>query len=382
MTITRNPSLPARAGLLCLGLTLAGHAAAQGVACLGDEFGDPASLAMWSRVEVTEGWDADQLNSLTVNHLPSGVPGEAGRLVMTPHTVAWQGDHRGPLLFKLISGDFAVTTRIRISARDGASAPATQYSLAGVLIRTPRQITPQDWEPGGENHVLLSVGTAAVPAAGPQFYGASTAVSDTQGSAGPSAPPAGQEAELRLARIGPAVIALRRSLAGPDQTWHVHARYARPDLPLTLQAGLVCSTNWEKAQVFVPFVHNSIPLNPPLQNGFADPQPAVPYRPDLIASFDFAHFARPQVPTALQGADLADPAQATDAQLVAFLGDGITLQPGCPAEFNCDGTVSVQDVFDFLTAYFAGEPRADADGSGEVTVQDVFDFLTHFFAGC
>lgn len=381
MRITRPQSLLARTGLLCLGLTLAGHAAAQGVACLSDEFGDPASLALWSRVEVTEGWDADQLHSLTVNQLPSGVPGEAGRLVMAPYTVAWQGDYRGPLLFKLISGDFAITTRVRISARDGASAPGTQYSLAGVLIRTPRQITPQDWEPGGENHVLLSVGAAATPAARPQFYGASTAFSDTQGAAGPNAPGAGEEAELQLARIGSAVIALRRSLTGPDQAWHVHARYPRPDLPLTLQAGLMCSTNWEKAQVFVPFVHNSVPLNPPLQNGFADPQPFVPYRPDLIASFDFARFARPQVPAALQGADLADPAQATDAQLLAFLGD-IMLQPGCPAEFNCDGTVTVQDVFDFLTAYFANDPRADADGSGEVSVQDVFDFLTHYFAGC
>lgn len=54
----------------------------------------------------------------------------------------------------------------------------------------------------------------------------------------------------------------------------------------------------------------------------------------------------------------------------------------CVADFNCSGAVSVQDVFDFLGAYFAGEPAADVNGAGGVSVQDVFDFLAAFFEGC
>lgn len=54
----------------------------------------------------------------------------------------------------------------------------------------------------------------------------------------------------------------------------------------------------------------------------------------------------------------------------------------CTADFNCSGAVSVQDVFDFLEAYFAGSPGADVNGSGPVTVQDIFDFLEAYFAGC
>ena len=55
--------------------------------------------------------------------------------------------------------------------------------------------------------------------------------------------------------------------------------------------------------------------------------------------------------------------------------------PCCKAEFNHAGGVSVQDIFDFLAAYFAGDPSADINGGG-VSVQDIFDFLAAYFAGC
>ncbi len=60
----------------------------------------------------------------------------------------------------------------------------------------------------------------------------------------------------------------------------------------------------------------------------------------------------------------------------------LTLGQPCPADFNGSGTVTVQDVFDYLSAYFAGLPSADINGVGGLTVQDVFDFLVLYFAGC
>ena len=54
----------------------------------------------------------------------------------------------------------------------------------------------------------------------------------------------------------------------------------------------------------------------------------------------------------------------------------------CPADFNSDGQVTVQDIFDFLGAWFAASPSADFNGAGGVTVQDIFDFLTAWFAAC
>lgn len=54
----------------------------------------------------------------------------------------------------------------------------------------------------------------------------------------------------------------------------------------------------------------------------------------------------------------------------------------CRADVNCSGTVSVQDVFDFIGFHFGGDPRADFNGVGGITVQDIFDFLAAYFAGC
>lgn len=54
----------------------------------------------------------------------------------------------------------------------------------------------------------------------------------------------------------------------------------------------------------------------------------------------------------------------------------------CAADFNGVGSVSVQDIFDFLAAWFAALPDADVNGTGTVTVQDIFDFLAAWFAGC
>jgi len=54
----------------------------------------------------------------------------------------------------------------------------------------------------------------------------------------------------------------------------------------------------------------------------------------------------------------------------------------CPADFNCSGAVSVQDLFDFLAAWFANSASADFNHSSAVSVQDLFDFLAAWFAGC
>ncbi len=56
--------------------------------------------------------------------------------------------------------------------------------------------------------------------------------------------------------------------------------------------------------------------------------------------------------------------------------------PLCPADFNTDGQLSVQDIFDFLAAYFGNNSRADFNLSGSLGVQDIFDYLAAYFAGC
>jgi hypothetical protein len=53
----------------------------------------------------------------------------------------------------------------------------------------------------------------------------------------------------------------------------------------------------------------------------------------------------------------------------------------CVADYDCSGELSVQDIFAYLNAWFAGASSADFNGGG-LSVQDIFDFLNAWFAGC
>lgn len=53
----------------------------------------------------------------------------------------------------------------------------------------------------------------------------------------------------------------------------------------------------------------------------------------------------------------------------------------CVADFDNSGSAGVSDIFEYLNAWFASQPRADLDGGG-VGVSDIFVFLNTWFAGC
>jgi hypothetical protein len=324
-----------------------------------DEFDNPASIAQWQRVNQTEGWNADQLQIWNVDQT------QPGRMVMQPHTAVWYQDWRGPMVFKEVSGDFIFTSEMVIGDRDdvgGSDADDVPddatFSLGGIMIRTPRAISnpATDWGPGsrqddgttnGENYVFLSMGHGTDG----QF---SFEVKTTRNSRSQlELTPLGQNANtatLRIARIGSAVITMYRL---PGEEWIVHRRYSRPDMPETMQLGLVTYTDWNKASDFDPFVHNSTVL----QGGVNDPTPNEPFNPDLVAGFEFARFARPQVPAELAAVDLLN--AATDAQLLSFLGDTDVIADNTPPE--------IQPIADHL-ATVGGDPLVidlvvtDADG--------------------
>jgi hypothetical protein len=54
----------------------------------------------------------------------------------------------------------------------------------------------------------------------------------------------------------------------------------------------------------------------------------------------------------------------------------------CAADFDHSGMLAVQDIFAFVAAWFAQEPRADWNGQNGLTEQDIFDYLGAWFVGC
>ena len=263
---------------------------------LSDDFGDAATLPQWKRVYAVEGWGANQLELLDVNAT------QPGAMVMMPFTSTWYNDYRGELTFKEVQGDFVVTTDVTVSRRGGGGAPRSQYSLGGIMLRAPRAITPATWHPGGENYLFLSIG-AGDHVATFQYEVKSTTSSNSQLTLSPAA---GGHAQIQWVRVGAAFIALRNDGSG----WTVHRRYARADLPQTLQVGMTVYTDFPTASTFSPAVHNATVIH----SGF----------PDLVATFDYFRFERPRLPPALVNANLMDVVAVPDSALLAAFGANAT----------------------------------------------------------
>ncbi|MFN7022160.1 MAG: GC-type dockerin domain-anchored protein, partial [Phycisphaerales bacterium] len=94
----------------------------------------------------------------------------------------------------------------------------------------------------------------------------------------------------------------------------------------------------------------------------------------------------------IEGLAIADNADAVGGRRSLFMtidGGGATsllwfrsFPTVCRADVNRSGTLSVQDIFEYLALYFLNAPSADFNFSGDVTGQDLLDFLAAFFSPC
>jgi hypothetical protein len=334
---------------------------------MSDEFNNTATLANWSQIHQTEGWNASQLQVLDINAT------QPGRMVMQPHAVTWYQNYRGPLTYKTIGGNFSLATQVEV--RNGANqsiAPASTYSLAGAMLRVPRSITDPatQWTAGGEDYCFLSLGHGN-GAPGPQFEVKTT---DNSSSVLELTPAAGLTATVQLSRVtnnvGTFVIAM---LQQGNSAWQVHRRYRRDDMAGTLQAGLVTYSDYATVSSIQPFDHNSNTLAPghPLLNG------ATPH-PDLIGGFEYArYYDLGNVPAALANVNLLDTAAASDAALVAWL-----TPVYAAGDFDGDGDVDGADFVawqtNFPLASGATLAQGDADGDGDVDGADFVVWQTNF----
>lgn len=185
-----------------------------------DEFNNGESLANWSLRHIVE--DTPAQYTILDSDLTT-----SGHLTIVPvQTPGWFSDGDAPLVFKNITGNFAIHTSVTTrGVNDPAEAPAATFNSAGLMARSPGGIVA-----GAENHIMLNVGR--------QSTGTGSETKTTIDSTSQLLlDDGGHSGELVLCRIDNEFHTFRR-LTG-DADWIELQSYARPDLPAELQVGLV-----------------------------------------------------------------------------------------------------------------------------------------------
>lgn len=288
------------------------------VSQLSDEFNDATTLTNWLDINEVEGWNAQQLATKDIN------TSSTGNLVMIPHTSSWFRDLKGSLVHKNVTGDFILTTEVRATNRAETSYPGGQYSLAGLMIRTPIDYPNgalNDWQLGQQNYIFhaLGFGSFSHPTcngcAAPHFEIKTTvnSNSDLQVSTAPS-----NHLQIRMARIGDAVFLLYAPIG---EEFIIRNRYCRTDFPETMQVGFVTYCDWDKVVEYFngeEFFHNSNVLEAGVPN---DPNAgsSQPFNPDLRAEFNFARFEAVEIPNDFSGTDFCDENDVTDEEILSLL---------------------------------------------------------------
>ncbi len=281
-----------------------------------DEFSNPCTISQWLRLNDTEGWMADQLDTFDIGITTTGA------MTLVPYTCAWFNDYRGPLVYKLVNGDFVFTSHVSITNHAGTDHPdsTSSFSLGGLMLRAPKTLTngPAGWIGGMENYIFLSMGYGSYvhgscfQCPGPHFEVKSTTNSSSSLQISSIDTSAGL---IRIARLGNAIIVMYQL---PGMPWVVRQRYNRGDFPTTLQAGLVSYTDWEKVSTYSYEFHNAHVLDSSTLN--PDPSSGVSFEPVVKATFDYVRFDTVIVPPALQGLNLLNVAQVSDQDLIDWLG--------------------------------------------------------------
>ena len=97
---------------------------------LNDEFDEQSDLKAWKYFHEVEGWP-NRIDSIKVDN---------GSLLIAPKVSAWVADLQGVFLFKNITGDFVVTTRVYVNDKNQEKSQ-NDWALAGLMARTPKEIS-------------------------------------------------------------------------------------------------------------------------------------------------------------------------------------------------------------------------------------------------
>lgn len=139
----------------------------------------------------------------------------------------WFNDNRGPLVYKYVTGNFRLTTRVRISkASNPAEPPSNAVHLGGLMVRDPQGEMPG----AAENYVFVVAGFDEMDLS-IETKSTVNSVSTYEGPAWPTG-----DAQLRLCRLGSKIYLYKRAIGAAK--YGLAQIYDRPDLPAKLQVGV------------------------------------------------------------------------------------------------------------------------------------------------
>lgn len=284
-------------------LLLIGHAAADDLSPLSDEFDNAASFSNWQDLGIVEGWSRPSYEQADINTTAPG------HFHIVPGAITWYNNLHGMLLFKEVTGNFVATTKIRVLSRhnpgDPTEVPNRSFSLTGIFAHAPRAITQaapspyttnpvwppgnygSDYAPNTENYIFLSYGSAGNPGtrefeikatrnSSSQLYYGSTGIDQNE-----------TDVWLQMVRVGNTVVCLRKH--SENGAWIVENRYPNADhsFPVfgnTLQVGITAYTDWPTA---------AYAANDPAAAYHYNYAPPSNGNPDLISQVDYFRYRRP-----------------------------------------------------------------------------------------
>ncbi|MEO1049376.1 MAG: DUF1349 domain-containing protein [Bacteroidota bacterium] len=238
---------------------------------LNDEFNESTSLTVWQFFHKAEDWP-NFVSKADINTTTQGC------LHMEPKTGFWYADvHSGPYLYKTLEGDFTVVTKVKANGKNTA-VPKQPFSLAGLMVRSPRPYGADKFTKNLENWLFISTGYAKGKHQ-PQFE---TKVTINSKSNLKILPAQQDWVEIAITRIGNDFFMSHKLENGQ---WQIVRKVTHPNMADALQIGLIAYTDFN-GKMKRRWIFSRKKLN------------TVVYEdgnPDLIARFEYVRFYRPKV---------------------------------------------------------------------------------------
>ena len=196
-------------------------------ACSSDDNPSPSGV---EPLEISDAFDGGSLDAewQVVNGSQFNMSVSDGRLHIQPtRNCVWYHADTGPLLYKLVEGNFMVTSTVRARKASNPSEPVgPSYQFGGLMARNPSS--------SAENYVFNVVGERG----GNLSVETKTTVNGSSNVKGPPWPSG--DAELRICRVDTEFILYKREIG--DSSWTEAIRYPRGDMPSTVQVGPIAYT--------------------------------------------------------------------------------------------------------------------------------------------